>query len=111
MALDLLERRSTYTSHDGADLLWHSLAAVSKTQGGTTQTELARIFLREPRVCAALYSARAGAAAELDELRDDHCVGRYRTLSVAGGPRSPPETAKLDRSFEVAHSTKANITP
>src|SRR6516225_2056173 len=109
MALDLLERRGTYTSHDGADSLWHPLAAVSKTRGGTTQTELARIFLREPRVCAALYSARAGAAAELDELRDDHCVGRYRTLSVAGGPRSTPETAKPDSPFEVPHAAKHNV--
>src|SRR5262249_24521604 len=109
MALDLLERRGTHTSHDGADLLWHPLAAVSKTQRGTAQTELARISLREPRVCAAVYSARTGAAAELDELRDDHCVGRYRTLSVAGGPRSPPETAKHDSPFEVPQAAKHNV--
>src|SRR6516162_11474348 len=106
MALDLLEQHGTHPSHDGAHLLWHPSAAVAKTQRGTTQTELARIFLCGPRVCAAVYSARAGPAAELDELRDVHCVGRHRTLSVAGGRRRPPETATQADQFKVLNAAK-----
>src|SRR5215472_8937930 len=106
MALDLLEQRGTHASNDGAYLLWYSLAAVAKTQRGTTQTELARIFLCGLRVCAAVYGARAGAAAELDELRDDHCVGRRRTLSVAGGRRRPSETATQADQFKFPDAAK-----
>src|SRR6516162_8474965 len=109
MALDLLEQHGTHPSHDGAHLLWHPLAAVAKTQRGTAQTELARIFLCGPRVCAAVYSARAGPAAELDELRDDHCVGRHRTLSVAGGRRRPPETATQADQFKVPNASEHDV--
>src|SRR5215472_4532900 len=106
MALDLLEQCDTHASHDGVHLLWHPLAGVAKAQRGTTQTELARIFLCEPRVDTAVYSARARAAAELDELPDDHCAGRYRLLSVAGGVRSPCDTATQADQFKVPDAAK-----
>src|SRR5215469_870308 len=109
MALDLLEQCGTHASHDGVHLLWHPLAAVAKTQRGTAQTDLARIFLCESRVGTAVYSARARAAAELDELRDDHCAGRYRFLSVAGGVRSPCDTATQADQFKVPGAAKHAI--
>src|SRR5215472_6784552 len=106
MALDLLEQRCAYANNDRAHLLWHSSPTLAEAERGTAQTELARVFVCEPRVHAAVYGAQPGAAAELAALRKNHCLGRYGTLSVAGSCPSPFYASSSAGRSQVPHATK-----
>src|SRR5262249_52432394 len=106
MALDLLEQRGSNAGHDGAYLLWSALAAVAESQRRAAQTDLARILLRGPWLCPAGCGARPRAAAELDELCDDHCIDCHRNISAVGRHRSLPDTAPPVAQSQVPHAAK-----
>src|SRR5271170_3308057 len=106
MALDLLERYCTYPNHVGAYLLRHPLAAYAKSNRGAAKTDVARFFLYGPGVCAIGCRTGSGAAAELDELRNDHCIGCHRTVSAAGRPGSLPDASPSADQPQVPHAAQ-----
>ena len=57
VAMDLLEQRCADTDHDGADLFRSSLAALATAKRRPTETELARISLRQRWLRPHLYGA------------------------------------------------------
>src|SRR5215469_13396140 len=109
MALDLLERCCTNNNHVGAYLLRYPLAACAKTERGAAKTDVARFFLCGLGVRAIGGRAGPGAAAELDEVRDDHCVGCRRTVSAAGGHRSLPDAASSAHQPQVPHAAQHTV--
>src|ERR1700676_53664 len=106
LALDLLERDCSDSPDDRPHLLWHSLAAASKSADGASRSELERLSIRQPRGGHPLHRARPGATTGLVSLVAHHRNDSLRRTPCTRGAGTALPATESSRSPPIPHATK-----